>query len=118
MSFTLGLYGGLTATLLRDAPFSGLYLAFYTQGKKVLNSCERVNCFKLSAPLLICLHFAVLGTEHLPSHYNLPCGVAAGIMASCITQPADVVKTKLQTKVAQGLTTRQVFMDIMNVNYC
>lgn len=88
-----GLYGGLTATLLRDAPFSGLYLAFYTQGKKALNS--------------------LLGTEQLPSFCNLPCGVAAGILASGVTQPADVVKTKLQTKVAQNLTTRQVFVDIM-----
>ena len=58
----------------------------------------------------------VLGTEQLPSFCNLPCGVAAGMLASGVTQPADVVKTKLQTKVAQGLTTRQVFMDIVKVS--
>ena len=57
----------------------------------------------------------VLGTEQLPSLCNLPCGVAAGILASGITQPADVVKTKLQTKLAQN-TTSQVFRDIVKVN--
>ena len=60
----------------------------------------------------------MLGTEQLPSFCNLPCGVAAGILASSVTQPADVVKTKLQTKVTQNLTTRQVFVEIVKVNYC
>ena len=36
------------------------------------------------------------GEETLPSTYHFPCGVLAGILASVTTQPADVVKTRMQ----------------------
>ncbi|XP_041473171.1 mitochondrial glycine transporter B-like [Lytechinus variegatus] len=69
-----GLYSGLSATLLRDAPFSGLYLAFYSQAKLLVHSA--------SSQMTIPVHFA--------------CGVAAGILASSVTQPFDLVKTHMQ----------------------
>ncbi|KAG5896962.1 hypothetical protein JTB14_024809 [Gonioctena quinquepunctata] len=71
-----GMTCGLVPTLFRDAPFSGIYLMFYTQAKLVVPQ------------------------EMLNSNYSSPvhftCGVTAGILASFITQPADVLKTKMQ----------------------
>lgn len=75
-----GLYSGLAATLLRDAPFSGLYLAFYTQAKLLSLSAST----KMTVPV----HFA--------------CGIAAGILASSVTQPFDLVKTHMQLNPAQN----------------
>ncbi|XP_041942845.1 mitochondrial glycine transporter A-like [Alosa pseudoharengus] len=70
------LFSGLAATLLRDAPFSGLYLMFYSQSKSAL-------------PMQISSSsYAPLG--------NFSCGVLSGVLASLVTQPADVVKTQLQ----------------------
>ncbi|XP_014260510.1 solute carrier family 25 member 38-A-like isoform X2 [Cimex lectularius] len=71
-----GLTCGLFPTVVRDAPFSGIYLMFYTQLKKAMHP------------------------ELLKNEYQAPvqfsCGVVAGILASLVTQPADVIKTKMQ----------------------
>jgi len=74
-----GLFSGLSATLLRDAPFSGLYLMFYTQCKKNVS-----NSGYISNPQTAPVHFA--------------CGIIAGCLASMVTQPPDVVKTLMQTQ--------------------
>ncbi|XP_056144698.1 mitochondrial glycine transporter A-like [Lampris incognitus] len=70
------LFSGLMATLLRDAPFSGIYVMFYSQTKASLPKEISTSAY---APLA-----------------NFGCGVLAGILASLITQPADVVKTHVQ----------------------
>ena len=69
------LAAGLGPTLLRDAPFSALYLCFYEQ-----------------------LKGAVPGevVSHSPSAAHFSCGLVAGMLASLLTQPADVVKTRMQ----------------------
>ncbi|XP_035886384.1 mitochondrial glycine transporter isoform X2 [Phyllostomus discolor] len=71
-----GLFSGLTATLLRDAPFSGIYLMFYTQTKNLVSHDQ------LDAALVPAANFG--------------CGVFAGVLASLVTQPADVIKTHMQ----------------------
>ncbi|XP_033744069.1 LOW QUALITY PROTEIN: mitochondrial glycine transporter B-like [Pecten maximus] len=70
------LISGLSPTLMRDVPFSGLYLMFYTYFKQIVND-HTADESKRPA-----LHFI--------------CGLNAGMLASLVTQPADVVKTLMQ----------------------
>ncbi|XP_060066587.1 mitochondrial glycine transporter B-like [Ylistrum balloti] len=71
------LISGLSPTLMRDVPFSGLYLMFYTYFKQIVNDNITDESRRPA------LHFI--------------CGLKAGMLASLITQPADVVKTLMQT---------------------
>merc|ERR1712027_227164 len=64
-----GLTRGLLPTILRDAPFSGIYMMLYDVIKK---------------------------SEWNTLDSALVNGVVAGCVASVITHPADVVKTKMQ----------------------
>uniref|UniRef100_A0A665WNM9 Mitochondrial glycine transporter n=1 Tax=Echeneis naucrates TaxID=173247 RepID=A0A665WNM9_ECHNA len=73
---TAALFSGLTATLLRDVPFSGIYVMFYSQTKA---SLPKEISASPSAPLA-----------------NFSCGILAGVLASLVTQPADMVKTHVQ----------------------
>uniref|UniRef100_A0A669DCW9 Solute carrier family 25 member 38a n=1 Tax=Oreochromis niloticus TaxID=8128 RepID=A0A669DCW9_ORENI len=70
------LFSGLMATLLRDVPFSGIYVMFYSQTKASLPK--------------------EISTSPVAPVANFSCGVLAGVLASLITQPADVVKTHVQ----------------------
>ncbi|KAK7112366.1 hypothetical protein V1264_011833 [Littorina saxatilis] len=71
-----GLYSGLAPTLLRDVPFSGIYLMFYTYLKTYNQPCR----------------FGA-GLEPLVDFCN---GLLGGALASFVTQPADVIKTTMQ----------------------
>ncbi|NXU55471.1 S2538 protein, partial [Turnix velox] len=86
-----GMFSGLTATLLRDAPFSGIYLMFYTQTK---NFTPQGNVENRLNPVLLPL-------------LNFGCGVFAGILASLATQPADVIKTHMQLSPQKYCRTSQ-----------
>ncbi|XP_014366846.2 mitochondrial glycine transporter A isoform X1 [Papilio machaon] len=72
-----GLVCGLGPTLARDAPFSGLYLMFYTQTKQSIPK-------------------EWLQSSSTASVVHFSCGVLAGIAASLATNPADVLKTHMQ----------------------
>jgi len=84
-----GLTCGLLPTIVRDAPYSGLYLMFYTQLKQnVVPNCR--NVLGLS-------HDFENGKKSVTqavTHFS--CGMMAGFLASLVTHPADVVKTRMQ----------------------
>lgn len=74
--FVAGLYRGLAITLWRDVPYSGFYLYLYESLK--------------ASP------FGQYARSSSPSLQHLSCGLAAGTLASLVTQPLDVVKTHVQ----------------------
>lgn len=75
-----GLTSGLLPTIMRDAPFSGLYFMFYSKLKTlcVVSSHSSSNTSSIS-PILTFI-----------------CGLNAGLMASIVTHPMDVIKTRMQ----------------------
>ncbi|XP_076447325.1 mitochondrial glycine transporter B-like [Babylonia areolata] len=87
-----GLYSGLAPTLLRDVPFSGIYLMFYT----------RLQLY--TKPSMV-----GGGMEPLVDFCN---GVMAGALASIVTQPADVIKTNIQLHPKKHRHLKQVLIYI------
>lgn len=73
-----GLYSGLGATIFRDVPFSSLYFLLY-------NIMKQSVVFDQQSPVATP---AALFTS----------GVVSGVMASIITHPPDVIKTRVQTQ--------------------
>ena len=77
-----GLYRGLAPTLIRDVPFSGIYLVLYQKLKRFAS-----DYFAYEQP----------STEVLLSpHINFSIGFLAGAIATAITHPFDVIKTRIQ----------------------
>ena len=70
-----GYYKGLTSCLLRDLPFSGLAYAFYQLFKDMINEL-----------------FGVSNTAFT----QVLAGAGAGLTATILTQPFDIIKTRQQ----------------------
>lgn len=85
-----GLFSGLIPTILRDAPYSGLYFLAYDQLKGKLNA----------VPELSQHHTLINGTS----------GISAGLLATVVTHPLDVVKTRLQFKNDAGFRMYQMIL--------
>uniref|UniRef100_A0A0N5AIF3 Mitochondrial glycine transporter n=1 Tax=Syphacia muris TaxID=451379 RepID=A0A0N5AIF3_9BILA len=86
----VGLFKGILPTIMRDAPFSGVYLTFYRQNNQLW--CKYFGSVSISARFF--------------------CGVAAGIFACALTQPFDIVKTQLQLYPKRFNSSAQVIIFI------
>ncbi|PVV03034.1 hypothetical protein BB560_002498 [Smittium megazygosporum] len=76
-----GFFDGAVSTAIRDAPYAGIYFAIYESTKRFGRS--------------VSLHYNL----HLPEPViTATSGMIGGITASYITQPFDVVKTRMQIK--------------------
>jgi solute carrier family 25 protein 38 len=94
-----GLARGLGPTLARDVPFSGLYLAFYD----LLKAEVTVLSFSFTSSIT-CPQTPSWVAASSPAAAHMTAGLGAGILASLVTQPADVVKTRLQLGQASSVT--------------
>lgn len=78
-----GLFAGYGATFIRDAPFAGIYLFFYENCKTWANDYSVSHNLPVANAVI-----------------NMGSGVAAGMAATCTTQPFDMLKTRMQLKPA------------------
>ena len=84
-----GFFSGFGATAIRDAPYAGLYVVFYEQCKKRLSKLQEVVPIDtLGSPQ------AMTSGTSVP--INFISGVLAAGTATTMTNPFDVIKTRLQ----------------------
>ena len=107
-----GLYSGLGATLIRDAPYSGIFVMLYTQlktnapwapSKMEDHSGSSGSCRGGS------------GVSVSPSFSNFASGCVAGVIATAVTHPADVVKTRMQLDKGGGEFGRKTLRQTVRV---
>ncbi|PGH12094.1 hypothetical protein AJ79_04493 [Helicocarpus griseus UAMH5409] len=99
-----GLFSGFGATAIRDAPYAGLYVVFYEQSKKYLSSLGFGGfSAPARAPPLSGEQNGGVDSNHSKRQFapssisvNFVSGALAAGLATAITNPFDVVKTRLQ----------------------
>ncbi|KAK2742691.1 hypothetical protein FQN57_005146 [Myotisia sp. PD_48] len=86
-----GLFSGFGATAVRDAPYAGLYVVFYEQSKRSLATL-------LNSDPSQATNTAVAVPHSAPStaYINFVSGALAAGLATTLTNPFDVVKTRVQ----------------------
>ncbi|KAL9137423.1 MAG: hypothetical protein Q9175_001377 [Cornicularia normoerica] len=85
-----GFFSGFGATAIRDAPYAGLYVLFYEQSKLRLSQVRELS------PLAKISNSQGGMKSSTSLFINCLSGVLAAGFATMITNPFDVVKTRLQ----------------------
>ena len=96
-----GFFSGYGATALRDAPYAGLYILFYEQCKQELSHIYNASHSNEKAQ-------ALFNLSVVPSmSINFTASAIAAGVATTITNPFDVLKTRLQLMPGQYLNVVQ-----------
>lgn len=103
-----GLYQGFGATAIRDAPYAGIYVALYEQCKVVLGAVAQKSAAAAEkagiAAGTITAGSRSGGATDLAWVTSVS-GLLAGTLATLLTHPFDIVKTRIQTQAEVPLDT-------------
>jgi solute carrier family 25 protein 38 len=91
---TRGLYVGLVPTIASNVPFSAIYYMLYTRIQSRLKRQESTS----SLP---------------PTMVNFSSSMVAAVGATLVTQPLDVVRTRMQLSLASPSSTLEVIQNIV-----
>lgn len=96
-----GLFRGFSATAMRDAPYAGIYLASYEKCKHTLGSWEMAGGRGSGSTLVISGSGESTSKQDIiassPLMTFIVAGLIAGALATLLTHPFDIIKTRLQT---------------------
>ncbi|KAF1984795.1 solute carrier family 25 member 38 [Aulographum hederae CBS 113979] len=100
-----GFFAGFGATAVRDAPYAGLYVLFYEEGKKWVSKVSGSGGFPLPTPLGSSPNSNSTSTPpslHLSQPtINFTSALLAATTATLLTNPFDAIKTRLQLEPAR-----------------
>ncbi|KAL9092295.1 MAG: hypothetical protein Q9165_004469 [Trypethelium subeluteriae] len=93
-----GLFKGWGATAIRDAPYAGLYVVFYEEGKRRLASLSAFGGFREDGGDVDASSRRRREgmTAKASAGINFVSGILAAGLATAITNPFDAIKTRLQ----------------------
>jgi solute carrier family 25 protein 38 len=93
-----GLFSGLVPTIVRDAPYSASYFLIYLRVRESLSSLVSPDNISKLSPTL---NASYSPSEHhmITMSVSFVAGLVGGFAATFLTQPQDVIKTRMQLRV-------------------
>lgn len=91
-----GLFAGFGATAVRDAPYAGLYVAFYEQFKRTLDRLQNTSLSSPSSSSSFSSASSTSTSSTSSTAINFASGALAAGLATALTNPFDAIKTRIQ----------------------